>query len=133
MVNQKNGKGDTMKSTGIGAVDAALYAYEKRVQDGTEQTGAIKRQYPNIDPNYKLTLEDAILMFTNMAKNSPELADMHNQVVDWLKELMSLRNEVDRLKEESDRNSRILDMLPWDMVIDAKNAVDEEDEENAEN
>ena len=133
MVNQKNGKGDTMNSTGIGAVDAALYAYEKRVQDGTEQMGAIKRQYPNIDPNYKLTLEDAILMFTNMAKNSPELADMHNQVVDWLKELMSLRNEVDRLKEESDRNSRILDMLPWDMVIDAKNAVDEEDEENAEN
>ncbi len=122
-----------MNSTGIGAVDAALYAYEKRVQDGTEQMGAIKRQYPNIDPNYKLTLEDAILMFTNMAKNSPELADMHNQVVDWLKELMSLRNEVDRLKEESDRNSRILDMLPWDMVIDAKNAVDEEDEENAEN
>jgi len=122
-----------MKSTGIGAVDAALYAYEKRVQDGTEQMGAIKRQYPNIDPNYKLTLEDAILMFTNMAKNSPELADMHNQVVDWLKELMSLRNEVDRLREESDRNSRILDMLPWDKVIDAKNAVDKEDEENAEN
>jgi hypothetical protein len=133
MVNQKNGKGDTMKSTGIGAVDAALYAYEKRVQDGTEQTGAIKRQYPTIDPNYKLTVEDAILMFTNMAKENPELADMHNQVVDWLKELMSLRNEVDRLREESDRNSRILDMLPWDMVIDAKNAVDEEDEENAEN
>lgn len=133
MVNQKNGKGDTMNSTGVGVVDAALYAYEKRVQDGTEQTGAIKRQYPTIDPNYKLTLEDAILMFTNMAKNSPELADMHNQVVDWLKELMSLRNEVDSLKEENDRNSRVLDMLPWDMVIDAKNAVDEEDEENAEN
>ena len=72
-----------MKSTGVGAVDAALYAYEKRVQDGTEQKGAIKRQYPNIDPNYKLTVEDAILMFTNMAKNSPGLADMHNQVVDW--------------------------------------------------
>lgn len=133
MVNQKNGKGDTMNSTGVGVVDAALYAYEKRVQDGTEQKGAIKRQYPNIDPNYKLTVEDAILMFTNMAKNSPELADMHNQVVDWLKELMSLRNEVDRLKEESERNSRILDMLPWDMVIDAKKEVDEEDEENAEN
>ena len=33
-----------MNSTGIGAVDAALYAYEKRVQDGTEQKGAIKRQ-----------------------------------------------------------------------------------------
>ena len=42
MVNQKNGKGDTMKSTGVGVVDAALYAYEKRVQDGTEQKGAIK-------------------------------------------------------------------------------------------
>ena len=122
-----------MKSTGIGAVDAALYAYEKRVQDGTEQQGAIKRQYPNLDPNYKLTVEDAILMFTNMAKNSPELADMHNQVADWLKELMTLRNEVDRLREQDERNSRVLDMLPWDMVIDAKNAVDEEDEEDAEN
>lgn len=122
-----------MQSTGIGAVDAALYAYEKRVQDGTEQQGAIKRQYPNIDPNYKLTLEDAILMFTKMSKENPGLADMHNQVVDWLKELMSLRNEVDRLREESERNSRILDNLPWDMVIEAKNAVDEEDEENAEN
>lgn len=44
MVNQKNGKGVTMNSTGIGAVDAALYAYEKRVQDDIEQTGAIKRQ-----------------------------------------------------------------------------------------
>ena len=128
-----NNKGDTMNSTGVGVVDAALYAYEKRVQDGTEQKGAIKRQYPNIDPNYKLTLEDAILMFTKMAKENPGLADMHNQVVDWLKELMSLRNEVDRLREESDRNSRILDMLPWDMVIDAKKEVDEEDEENAEN
>ena len=133
MVNQKNGKEFTMKSTGVGAVDAALYAYEKRVQDGTEQQGAIKRQYPNLDPNYKLTVEDAILMFTNMAKNSPELADMHNQVADWLKELMSLRNEVDRLREQDERNSRVLDMLPWDMVIDAKNAVDEEDEEDAEN
>ena len=40
-----NNKGDTMKSTGIGAVDAALYAYEKRVQDGTEQKGAICRLY----------------------------------------------------------------------------------------
>ena len=133
MVNQKNGKGDTMNRTGIGAVDAALYAYEKRVQDGTEQKGAIKRQYPNIDPNYKLTLEDAILMFTNMAKNSPELADMHNQVVDWLKELMSLRNEVDRLIEESERNSRIMGKIPLDFVIDAEKEVDEEDEENAEN
>ena len=66
-------------------------------------------------------------------EENPELADMHNQVVDWLKELMSLRNEVDSLREESERNSRIFDMLPWDMVIDAKNAVDEEDEENAEN
>lgn len=133
MVNQKNGKEFTMNSTGVGAVDAALYAYEKRVQDGTEQQGAIKRQYPNLDPNYKLTVEDAILMFTKMAKNSPELADMHNQVADWLRELMTLRNEVDRLREQDERNSRILDMLPWDMVIDAKNAVDEEDEENAEN
>ena len=133
MVNQKNGKGDTMTSTGIGAVDAALYAYEKRVQDGTEQKGAIKRQYPNLDPNYKLTLEDAILMFTNMAKNSPELADMHNQVVDWLKELMSLRNEVDSLKEQAERNSRIMDNIPWDLRIEAENIVDEEDEENAEN
>ena len=133
MVNQKNGKGDTMNSTGVGVVDAALYAYEKRVQDGTEQKGAIKRQYPNIDPNYKLTLEDAILMFTKMAKENPELADMHNQVVDWLKELMSLRNEVDTLKEESERNSRIMDKIPWDMVIDAEKEVDEEDEENAEN
>lgn len=122
-----------MQSTGIGAVDAALYAYEKRVQDGTEQKGAIKRQYPNIDPNYKLTLEDAILMFTNMAKNSPELADMHNQVVDWLKELMSLRNEVDSLKEQAERNSRIMDKIPWNLVIDAEKEVDEEDEEDAEN
>ena len=122
-----------MKSTGVGAVDVALYAYEKRVQDGTEQQGAIKRQYPNIDPNYKLTVEDAILMFTKMAKNSPELADMHNQVADWLKELMSLRNEVDSLKEQAERNSRIMDKIPWDLVIDAENEVDEEDEENAEN
>jgi len=95
MVNQKNGKGDTMNSTGVGAVDAALYAYEKRVQDGTEQKGAIKRQYPILDPNYKLTVEDAILMFTDMAKDNPESADMHNQVADWLRELMSLINEVD--------------------------------------
>ena len=72
-------------------------------------------------------------MFTKMAKENPELADMHNQVVDWLKELMSLRNEVDRLREESSRNSRILDEIPWDMVIAAEKAVDEEDEENAEN
>ena len=122
-----------MKSTGVGAVDAALYAYEKRVQDGTEQQGAIKRQYPNLDPNYKLTVEDAILMFTKMAKENPGLADMHNQVADLLRELMTLRNEVDRLREEEERNSRVLDMLPWDMVIDAKNAVDEEDEEDAEN
>lgn len=92
-----------------------------------------KRQYPNIDPNYKLTVEDAILMFTNKAKNSPEVTDIYNQVAEWLKELMSLRNEVDSLREESERNSRILDNLPWDMVIEAKNAVDEEDEENAEN
>ena len=133
MVNQKNGKGDTMNSTGVGVVDAALYAYEKRVQDGTEQKGAIKRQYPTIDPNYKLTLEDTILMFTKMAKENPGLADMHNQVVDWLKELMSLRNEVDSLKEESARNSRIMDKIPWDLVIDAEKEVDEEDEENAEN
>ena len=119
-----------MNSTGIGAVDAALYAYEKRVQDGTEQKGAFKRQYPTIDPNYKLTLEDAILMFTNMAKNSPELADMHNQVVDWLKELMSLRNEVDRLREESERNSRIMGKIPLDFVIDAEKEVDEENAEN---
>lgn len=122
-----------MQSTGIGAVDAALYAYEKRVQDGTEQTGAIKRQYPIIDPNYKLTVEDAILMFTKMAKENPELADMHNQVADWLRELMSLRNEVDRLREEEERHYRVLDKIPWDMVIDAEKEVDEEDEENAEN
>jgi hypothetical protein len=122
-----------MNSTGVGVVDAALYAYEKRVQDGTEQKGAIKRQYPNIDPNYKLTLEDAILMFTKMAKENPGLADMHNQVVDWLKELMSLRNEVDSLKEQAERNSRIMDKIPWDLVIDAEKEVDEEDEENAEN
>lgn len=128
-----NNKGDTMNSTGVGVVDAALYAYEKRVQDGTEQKGAIKRQYPNIDPNYKLTLEDAILMFTKMAKENPELADMHNQVVDWLKELMSLRNEVDRLREEEERHYRVLDKIPWDMVIDAEKEVDKEDEENAEN
>lgn len=122
-----------MNSTGVGAVDAALYAYEKRVQDGTEQTGAIKRQYPNIDPNYKLTVEDAILMFTKMAKENPELADMHNQVADWLRELMSLRNEVDRLNEAEERHYRVLDKIPWDMVIDAEKKVDEEDEENAEN
>ena len=122
-----------MTSTGIGAIDAALYAYEKRVQDGTEQQGAIKRQYPNLDPNYKLTVEDAILMFTNMAKENPGLADMHNQVADWLRELMTLRNAVDSLKEQAERNSRILDMLPWDMVIEAEKEVDEEDEENAEN
>lgn len=122
-----------MKSTDVGVVDAALYAYERRVQDGTEQKQAIKRQYPTIDPNYKLTLEDAILMFTNMAKNSPELADMHNQVVDWLKELMSLRNEVDSLKEESERNSRIMDKIPLDLLIDAEKEVDEEDYENMDN
>ena len=46
---------------------------------------------------------------------------------------MSLRNEVDSLREQAERNSRILDMLPWDMVIDAEKEVDEEDEENAEN
>lgn len=127
-----NNKGDTMKSTGVGVVDAALYAYEKRVQDGTEQKGAFKRQYPSLDPNYKLTLEDAILMFTNMAKYSPETADMNNQISDWLKELMSLRNEVDRLIEE-ERHYRVLDKIPRDMVIDAEKEVDEEDEENAEN
>lgn len=122
-----------MKSTGVGAVDAALYAYEKRVQDGTEQQGAIKRQYPNLDPNYKLTVEDAILMFTKMAKNNPETAEMNNQVADFLRELMTLRNEVDSLKEQAERNSRIMDKIPWDMVIDAEKEVDEEDEENAEN
>ena len=133
MVNQKNGKEFTMKSTGVGAVDAALYAYEKRVQDGTEQQGAIKRQYPNLDPNYKLTVEDTILTFTNMAKDNPGVAYMYNQVVDWLKELMTLRNEVDRLNEAEERHYRVLDKIPWDMVIDAEKEVDEEDEENAEN
>ena len=122
-----------MNSTGIGAVDAALYAYEKRVQDGTEQQGAIKRQYPNLDPNYKLTVEDTILTFTNMAKDNPGTAYMYNQVADWLKELMSLRNEVDSLKEQAERNSRIMDKIPWDLVIDAEKEVDEEDEEDAEN
>lgn len=122
-----------MNSTGIGAVDAALYSYEKRVQDGTEQQGAIKRQYPNLDPNYKLTVEDAILMFTKMAKENPGLADMHNQVADWLRELMTLRNEVDRLNEAEERHFRVLDKIPWDIVIDAEKEVDEEDEENAEN
>lgn len=122
-----------MEYTGVGAVDAALYAYEKRVQDGTEQNGAIKRQYPNIDPNYKLTVEDAILMFTNKAKNSPEVTDIYNQVAEWLKELISLRNEVDSLKEESERNSRIMDKIPWDLVIEAEKEVDEEDEEDEKN
>ena len=68
-----------------------------------------------------------------MAKDNPGTAYMYNQVADWLRELMTLRNEVDSLKEESARNSRILDMLPWDMVIEAEKEVDEEDEEDAEN
>lgn len=78
-----------------------------------------------------MTLDEAIEHCEEKAKCGNSCGMEHKQLAEWLRELMSLRNEVDRLREESERNSRILDNLPWDMVIDAKNAVDEEDEENA--
>lgn len=37
------------------------------------------------------------------------------------------------LRKEEERHYRVLDKIPWDMVIDAEKEVDEEDEENAEN
>lgn len=77
-----------------------------------------------------MTLDEAIEQCEEKAKCGDSCSKEHKQLAEWLRELMSLRNEVDRLKEESERNSRILDNLPWDMVIDAKNAVDEENEEN---
>lgn len=80
-----------------------------------------------------MTLDEAIEHCEEKAKGCDSCSKEHKQLADWLRELMTLRNEVDRLREEADRNSRVLDMLPWDMVIDAKNAVDEEDEEDAEN
>ena len=80
-----------------------------------------------------MTLDEAIEHCEEKAKGCDSCSMEHKQLADWLKELMTLRNEVDRLREEADRNSRVLDKIPWDMVIDAENAVDEEDEENAEN
>lgn len=80
-----------------------------------------------------MTLDEAIEHCEEKAKCCDSCGKEHKQLAEWLKELMTLRNEVDRLREESSRNSRILDMLPWDMVIEAEKAVDEEDEENAEN
>ncbi len=88
------------KSTGVGAVDAVIYAEQKRVEDGTEHTGAMKRMYPNIDPNYKLTIEDAIAMYTKSAHEHPEYRDMHNQVAEWLKELVELRKKVKAPKKK---------------------------------
>ena len=91
------------KSTGVGAVDAALYAQEKRVEDGTENSGCfIQRQYPQIDPNYKLTIEDAIEMYTKSAQEHPELKDMHTQVAEWLKELVELRKKVKPRKKKDE-------------------------------
>ena len=90
------------KSTGVGAVDAALYAHEKRVEDGTENSGCfIQRQYPQIDPNYKLTIEDAIAMYTKSAQEHPELKDMHTQVAEWLKELVELRKKIKPRKKKT--------------------------------
>lgn len=80
-----------------------------------------------------MTLDEAIEHCEEKAKCGDSCGMEHKQLAEWLKELMNLRNEVDRLKEENERNSRILDMLPWDMVIDAEKELDEEDEENAEN
>lgn len=90
------------KSTGVGAVDAALYAHEKRVEDGTENAGCfIQRQYPQLDPNYKLTIEDAIAMYTKSAQENPDLKDMHTQVAEWLKELVELRKKVKAPKKKT--------------------------------
>lgn len=80
-----------------------------------------------------MTLDEAIEHCEEKAKGCDSCSMEHKQLADWLKELMTLRNEVDRLREEADRNSRVLDKIPWDMVIDAEKEVDEEDEENAEN
>lgn len=44
----------------------------------------------------------------------------HKQVAEWLKELKQAR-------EELERKTRILDKIPWDMVIEAENEVDDED------
>lgn len=44
----------------------------------------------------------------------------HKQLAEWLKELK-------RAREELKRKSRILDKIPWDIVIDAENEVDDED------
>ena len=80
-----------------------------------------------------MTLDEAIQHCEEKAQCGTACGMEHKQLAEWLKELMNLRNEVDRLREESSRNSRILDEIPWDMVIEAEKAVDEEDEENAEN
>lgn len=80
-----------------------------------------------------MTLDEAIEHCEEKAKGCDSCSMEHKQLADWLRELMTLRNEVDSLREQVERKSRVLDMLPWDMVIDAENEVDKEDEEDAEN
>ena len=80
-----------------------------------------------------MTLDEAIEHCEEKANGCDSCSMEHKQLAEWLRELMTLRNEVDRLNEKIERNSRIMDKIPWDMVIDAEKEVDEEDEENSEN
>lgn len=44
----------------------------------------------------------------------------HKQIAEWLKELKQARKELER-------KTRIIENIPLDLVIDAENAVDDED------
>lgn len=67
-----------------------------------------------------MSLDEAIAHCEEKAKTCDACGLEHKQLAEWLKELKSAR-------EELERKTRILDKIPWDMVIDAENEVDDED------
>ena len=67
-----------------------------------------------------MTLDEAIQHCEEEAECGDACGLEHKQLADWLKELKQAR-------EELERKSRILDKIPWDMVIEAENEVDDED------
>lgn len=67
-----------------------------------------------------MTLDEAIQHCEEKAKCGDACGQEHKQLADWLKELRQAR-------EELERKTRIMDKIPWDMVIEAENEVDDED------
>lgn len=67
-----------------------------------------------------MTLDDAIAHCEERAKTCDACGLEHKQLAEWLNELKQARKELKR-------NSRIMDKIPWDFVIDARNEVDDED------